>query len=710
MRIPRPVRDESGFTLVELIVTLVLEMIIFGALASAFVLALNGGSAVNESLQKSSDARFAASYIASDARNSSGPEISLSDSTSCADANPPVPGPQTAVARFNWNAPNLAGSTTANISNYVLVSGSLMRRHCEAGTLVGDSVLATSIAAVTVVCAPVGDCSGAPTSVTVAITETPDTVGGVPYTYSLTAAFRKLVGGGSALPASPLQALVVFGSGGCGVNLGGNGDLHVYGNAVINTADGAGCTALNLSGSGAFTATTTSILAGGSCAGSTCPPVTSYPTAKTDPYTGLVPPSTVGRPNRTGCIGPSGSKTAQPGVYVGVFSVSDTCAFASGIYILQAGFSVGAGAVITTAAAGVLIYITGGAFTVGGGASMALTAGTVGTYAGLAVWQSAADSSTISFSGGGALSFNGAIYAPSAQLSITGNSQTPIATSIVVQTLVLTGTGALAIGGSLVPLSISAPATLPASSAGRPYPSTTLTAVGGDGKYQWSASGLPSGMVLGTGSGVISGTPTVATVASVVVTLNDVLGDPSATKTYTLTIDAAPMITSVTLANVANGGTAGIVEKGDTITVVFSAQMSVASLCSTWTTDTTDQSLNANSDVTVTLNDGTSPTRDTISVTSATCAFNFGALDLGVSTYISGGAAVFNGSGSSRSTIAWTAASRTLLITLGAKSGAGTAALVTSSTPVYNAAAAIQDSAGAPLANSPFTLPAGKQF
>ena len=50
--------DESGFTLAELLLAIAIETIIFGALATAFVVVLNGGSSVNENLGKSADARF----------------------------------------------------------------------------------------------------------------------------------------------------------------------------------------------------------------------------------------------------------------------------------------------------------------------------------------------------------------------------------------------------------------------------------------------------------------------------------------------------------------------------------------------------------------------------------------------------------------------------------------------------------------------------
>ena len=110
----------------------------------------------------------------------------------------------------------------------------------------------------------------------------------------------------------------------------------------------------------------------------------------------------------------------------------DTCTLASGIYVVQGGFNVGNGATLKTGSGGVLIYLMSGQFSINGGANVTFTAMTSGTYKGLVLWQAAADTQPISFSNGGALVFNGAIYGPKAQLQITGNAQTPIVTALVV--------------------------------------------------------------------------------------------------------------------------------------------------------------------------------------------------------------------------------------------------------------------------------------
>ena len=193
--------DEAGFTLVELLIVIVIEALIVGGLGSVFILVMNNSTSVKESLDRTEDARLAASYIISDARNSSGPETSLSDTASCPDPSPPVSGTPTAVVRFNWNSTSSVGATTANVVNYVLVSNVLLRRQCKGGSLVSDTAIATKITSVAVACAPTANCSGTPTSITATVAETPDSAGGA-FNFSLTGVFRKPLAVGAALPLS----------------------------------------------------------------------------------------------------------------------------------------------------------------------------------------------------------------------------------------------------------------------------------------------------------------------------------------------------------------------------------------------------------------------------------------------------------------------------------------------------------------------------
>ena len=171
-------------------------------------------------------------------------------------------------------------------------------------------------------------------------------------------------------------------------------------------------------------------------------------------------------------------------------------------------------------------------------------------------------------------------------------------------------------------------------------------------------------------------------------TVSDNVGNSVTYTSGPIAVDTtAPTVSSLTLTN--GSGTAGMIDKGDTITVVFSEQMSASSFCSTWTTgDTNDQSLTGNADVTLT--DG-GASNDTLTVSSGTCTFNFGSINLGSTAYITGGNATFSGGNSG---INWTASTHTLVIVLGAQSGSGTTGTVASSTAVYTPSSSITDSAG----------------
>jgi hypothetical protein len=163
--------------------------------------------------------------------------------------------------------------------------------------------------------------------------------------------------------------------------------------------------------------------------------------------------------------------------------------------------------------------------------------------------------------------------------------------------------------------------------------------------------------------------------------------------TNTFTVDTTtPTVSSVSLNN--NGGTAGRLDTGDTIVITFSEQMKVSSFCSAWSGDTTDQTINGSGAVTVTLTDGGAG-NDSVTVSSTGCTFNFGSINLGATGYLTGGGSrTYNGGGSSKSTISWTASTHTLTIMIGNAGTGGTIGTVASSTATYNPSASITDSAG----------------
>ena len=101
-------------------------------------------------------------------------------------------------------------------------------------------------------------------------------------------------------------------------------------------------------------------------------------------------------------------------------------------------------------------------------------------------------------------------------------------------------------------LTIAAPPTITTASplhngeVGIAY-SETVEASGGSGTYTtWSITSgtLPGGLSLGSSTGVISGTPTIATTTTITVRVTDSLGG-TATKDLSITIAAPPTITTV---------------------------------------------------------------------------------------------------------------------------------------------------------------------
>ena len=88
-------------------------------------------------------------------------------------------------------------------------------------------------------------------------------------------------------------------------------------------------------------------------------------------------------------------------------------------------------------------------------------------------------------------------------------------------------------------VSITGPATLTAGTYGQTY-SATIAASGGVPPYTFSAPALPTGLSIGAGSGMISGSPSVIGTFSVVVTVTD-SNSATASQTYSLAIN--PLVT-----------------------------------------------------------------------------------------------------------------------------------------------------------------------
>ncbi len=178
----------------------------------------------------------------------------------------------------------------------------------------------------------------------------------------------------------------------------------------------------------------------------------------------------------------------------------------------------------------------------------------------------------------------------------------------------------------------------------------------------------------------------------------DGVGNTEAVKTAStvITIDkTAPTPSALTLVNT---GTAGTAAQGDRVDITLSETLAVASMCSTWSGNASNQSLAGNGDVVVTITN--SGTNDVLTVSSGTCTFNLGSIALG-GDYVTA-TTTFSGNGSNKSSISWTVSTKVLSITLG-NASAATRTGVAAGTPVWTPSTSITDVAGNAMAATAFT-------
>jgi hypothetical protein len=157
-----------------------------------------------------------------------------------------------------------------------------------------------------------------------------------------------------------------------------------------------------------------------------------------------------------------------------------------------------------------------------------------------------------------------------------------------------------------------------------------------------------------------------------------------------------PVPLNVTLAN---GGTSGTMDTGDTATMTFSEALDPSTICASWTATPTTQSV---ADAVVTFNHSSFQ----ITATSATCGtLNFGTVTT-PSTYARFGSNLtFTGS-----TITWNATTNSLTLTIGTLNGGTQRTNVGTGTQNYTAASGVQDFAGAGISITPINGTAASGF
>ena len=172
----------------------------------------------------------------------------------------------------------------------------------------------------------------------------------------------------------------------------------------------------------------------------------------------------------------------------------------------------------------------------------------------------------------------------------------------------------------------------------------------------------------------------------------------------TTVVQQRVVITAVSLTNVT--GTAGRVDAGDRIDITFSDTLAVASVCSTWSGNGSNQTLGGDNNVSVALTNGGGG-NDSITFGATSCTLNVGSINLGSTAYTTANV-TFRGTGTGASTVDWNVATKTLRITLGTASGAG-AATVTTSSPIVTPSGALVNPTNVSVGGT-YTVPNARQF
>jgi type II secretory pathway pseudopilin PulG len=435
-------RSEAGFTLIELVVSLVLLTLLTGAIAAAIVGSFSTTRASDQRTKESNDAQIIAAFLTRDAQAAGGTDpatgisdpslgVSTTDAAGCA-----VPG--TLLMRFKWidRAPT---TDIPNVASYSFVSGSsqIVRTICVGtGGSPTSQTLANHVISVASPQSPFAWCDGNegvacsnfPNTVHLRFTESNTPVNAAaPATYTLSASLRPQ---SNATPETNNEALAApllllsNGSSGCpggagvGVTGTGNPTLTVYGIGTIN-----GCPASTVGGSGQVSATGgTYVVAPATCA-NIAPPCTVVSGKFADPFASLISNGTLPVPSTAGCNGgsnPGGTSFSQAPngttTFPQPYTANGNVTFTSGTYVFCNGITVNG----TLTGNNVTFYVVNGTINVNNGASLTLTKPSAGPYAnyGLTYWQAQGNNTppTSGMSNTIDLNIFGTMYTPSARI------------------------------------------------------------------------------------------------------------------------------------------------------------------------------------------------------------------------------------------------------------------------------------------------------
>lgn len=434
-RLRRGGGDESGFTLVEVLISIAMLGIVAAVIAQAIVVSAENSRQTPQRLNESHDAQLASAYLATDVQSAQ----KITDSSQTCSPSSPLTGQQDLV---NFSYDGVDGGLSMASYYYGTTGGQsvVVRTFCGSdGSLQNQATIVHFAGPVpTVTCPTSGNPAAAcdpvivpkPNRVKISFTDHNNVLGTNDYTFDVSGARRGYAGAGSpAQPGELPRLLALAGASGCGgvlnVSTSPGGSLTVNGGDVIVNSTCQPAVQFGGNGNLSIPSGTLQIVSPGTCsacATSPTPRTTSVP----DPFTGLAIPDESGLPVFT-----DGNPAHGAGVYRGtpLTFPNGRTDLAPGLYIVEAGFSfAGQAVVVADGTQGVLLFngcglnapascSNTGTFSVTGQVSLNLSPLTDGPYKDtqLVFWQPLANTSAVTIAGNGAASsITGVVYAPGA--------------------------------------------------------------------------------------------------------------------------------------------------------------------------------------------------------------------------------------------------------------------------------------------------------
>lgn len=495
----RPVRD-GGFTLVELVISLVLSSIVAGITVAIMVTSLNVVDTTSDISRDATDAGLIAAFLYRDAQAAGGTDpLTLAD----------VPGLGVAtddwatckqegelVVRFSWiDRDGTSADDPMDVTWALRDDGRLVRRACQGGSG-ADVPLGEYVAKASVSCLPGPVCDATATSVELTVVGSAERSA---TTFSLSATLRPAVPIG-ALPGGMSAPLLLTRTGtalDCPELELGAGRVVVLGDALVDDA----CGPKAVVGEPKLLESTRGI----------------EPTPGVrDPFADVLPPAPSCAPTTDPVFGTSPTPTSTV-VHTRPVVVSGEVRLAPGRHVLCQGLDVRAGARLT--GSDVFVDVVGGDVAIASTARVDLAAPTGGANPNMLL---AVRAGNLDMTGGDRPAvLRGVVHVPRGTVTIRPGLSIAVG-AIVADRLVAPGAGPLRIGMPIPTITVEPTVFAPAQ-VGAVYPSVAMIADAGAGPYAWRATGLPPGLTI-TSGGLLAGSPTAAGTFAVTITVIDATG------------------------------------------------------------------------------------------------------------------------------------------------------------------------------------------